>query len=187
MLAAQDRTVIRASVDGFHRPRAERYRRGRLSAEGYYRDARDHDAIVSQLLSPLARGGDRRIRTESFDLARDVPVEGVSWRAAEDAILIVDGTFLQRPELAAHWDAVVFVETDPALCRERGVQRDAQHLGGEEQARLSYLQRYQPAYAMYESEAQPEHHADALLNNDDPDSPRLSIRAGGRLDVPAPD
>ena len=34
-LRARGRTVIRTSVDGFHRPRAERYRQGRFSAEGY--------------------------------------------------------------------------------------------------------------------------------------------------------
>jgi uridine kinase len=28
--------VIRTSIDGFHRPKAERYLRGRHSAEGYY-------------------------------------------------------------------------------------------------------------------------------------------------------
>lgn len=33
------REVIRASVDGFHRPRVERYRRGPDSPEGYYEDS----------------------------------------------------------------------------------------------------------------------------------------------------
>lgn len=179
--ATHERTAIRASVDGFHRPRAERYRRGRLSPEGYYRDARDHDAIVSLLLRPLARGGDRRIRTESFDLAEDEPIRATAREVASDAILIVDGTFLQRPELAAHWDAVVFVRTDPAICLERGVRRDALNLGGEEPARLSYLQRYQPAYEIYETETQPERDADVVVGNDLPEAPQLSFRSGGRL------
>ena len=33
------RDVIRASVDGFHNPRAIRHRQGRDSADGYYLDA----------------------------------------------------------------------------------------------------------------------------------------------------
>ncbi|HXR45584.1 MAG TPA: hypothetical protein VN759_12280, partial [Pseudolysinimonas sp.] len=41
-LRADGATVFRASVDDFHRPRAERYQRGRFSAEGYYRDAFDY-------------------------------------------------------------------------------------------------------------------------------------------------
>lgn len=36
LLQGQGRSVIRTSIDGFHRPRAERYARGRHSAEGYY-------------------------------------------------------------------------------------------------------------------------------------------------------
>jgi predicted ATPase len=41
-LQAQPRqvTTLRASVDGFTRPRAQRYQRGELSAEGYYLDVR---------------------------------------------------------------------------------------------------------------------------------------------------
>jgi uridine kinase len=39
-LVARGRAVIRASVDGFHRPR-ERYRRGPDSPEGYYEDSFD--------------------------------------------------------------------------------------------------------------------------------------------------
>jgi uridine kinase len=35
--------VIRASIDGFHHPRTVRYRRGRSSPEGYYRDSFNDD------------------------------------------------------------------------------------------------------------------------------------------------
>jgi uridine kinase len=51
-----DRPVLRASEDDFHNPRAIRYRRGRWSPEGYYRDSFDIGSLVSLLLAPLARG-----------------------------------------------------------------------------------------------------------------------------------
>jgi uridine kinase len=38
-LTHSGRQIIRASVDGFHHPRAHRYRRGRESADGYFRDS----------------------------------------------------------------------------------------------------------------------------------------------------
>jgi uridine kinase len=41
VLASLGRPVVRASIDSFHRPRAERYERGRDSPEGYYRDSFD--------------------------------------------------------------------------------------------------------------------------------------------------
>ena len=48
--------VFRASVDRFHRPRAERYVRGEDSAEGYYRDSFDYDlfrrVLIDECLIP---------------------------------------------------------------------------------------------------------------------------------------
>ena len=49
--------VIRTSIDGFHRSKAERYARGRHSPEGYYYDARDLAAVRTLLLAPLGRKG----------------------------------------------------------------------------------------------------------------------------------
>ena len=56
VLTAAGRTVVRGSVDGFHRPRADRYRRGRTSALGYWLDAFDYDRLASGLLDPFGRG-----------------------------------------------------------------------------------------------------------------------------------
>ena len=44
VVSRHDRPVIRASIDGFHHPRSVRYRLGRSSAEGYFRDSFDHAA-----------------------------------------------------------------------------------------------------------------------------------------------
>ena len=177
------RPVIRASIDGFHRPKVERYRQGRLSAEGYYYDARDLSAIVTLLLEPLSRGGDRLFRVESFDLVEDKPITREPELAAENAILIVDGTFLQRPELAPHWDASLFVQTAPAVSLERGLGRDAGNLGGLEQARIFYEKRYRAAYEIYEAEAQPEQHADLIFNNDHLETPTVHLRPDSRLSL----
>jgi uridine kinase len=179
-LVERGRPVIRTSIDGFHRPRAERYARGRHSAEGYYHDARDLPAIVALLLAPLGPAGDRRYRTASFDLDADAPLAQEPCPAAEDAILIVDGTFLQRPELSDHWDATVFVRTSAETAEARGLGRDMDRLGGEA-ARDLYARRYRPAYALYESLCEPEMHSDAIIDNDDLARPRLVARAGGRL------
>ncbi len=175
------RPTIRASVDGFHRPKAERYRRGRMSAEGYYHDARNLDDFIRLLLAPLGPDGDRMIRTESFDLDTDQPIDGVPWLAPENAVLVVDGTFLQRPELAPHWDIAIYVSTDPTTCMERGMARDSHLLGGAENARQMYLERYQPAYALYTSETDPETSADLILDNDNPQAPILRVGPGSRI------
>jgi uridine kinase len=181
LIAAQGAAVIRTSIDGFHRPRAERYARGRHSAEGYYHDARDLAAVVALLLDPLGPHGDLQYRTASFDLDADRPIEQQPQTAAEDAILIVDGTFLQRPELQRDWDATIFVRTSAEISEARGLGRDMTNLGGEAAARNLYTNRYRPAYALYERLCDPERHSDAIIDNDDLMRPRLHLRPNGRL------
>src|SRR5688572_16122210 len=56
------RTVVRASVDGFHNPRSVRYQRGRASGEGYFLHSFNYPELIAALLSPLGPGGTRRHR-----------------------------------------------------------------------------------------------------------------------------
>lgn len=100
--AAMTREVVRASVDSFHRPRAERHRRGRASAEGCYRDTFDHAALRDRLLVPFRDGG--ACVTAVFDHERDRPVDAAPCEPGEAAVLVVDGVFLLRPELDVTWD-----------------------------------------------------------------------------------
>jgi len=59
--------VIRASIDGFHNPRSVRYRLGRSSPIGYFRDSFNHDALTAGLLRPLGPGGSGSYRRAVFD------------------------------------------------------------------------------------------------------------------------
>jgi uridine kinase len=144
------RSTIRTSIDGFHRPRRERYARGRHSPEGYYFDARDLGAIRRLLLEPLGPGGTLTYRIAAFDLAADLPIDAPAHRAGPSDILIVDGTFLQRPELRDAWEVVVFVDVDAATAAERGISRDALQAGGREAAEILYRERYAPAFEVYQ-------------------------------------
>jgi uridine kinase len=181
LLMARARPVIRTSIDGFHRPKVERYARGRASPEGYYYDARDLDAVVRLLLAPLGPGGDRHYRTASFDLENDRPIDQDASVADADAILIVDGTFLQRPELAGGFDVTIYVATADDIATARGIRRDAERLGGAAAATELYAARYRPAVSLYERLCAPESHADAVFNNNDLERPCLAIRPDGRL------
>ena len=126
---------MRASIDGFHRPRAERYRRGDASPEGYYRDAFDYDAVRAVLLEPLWPGEDRRYRTSVFDLHADAPTDETWSVAAADALVLVDGVFLLRPELAPRWDFRILVDADRDERLRRARERDASLFGSPEAVR----------------------------------------------------
>src|SRR5437868_12528906 len=71
LIERQGRPVIRASIDGFHRPRQERYRRGHDSPEGYYEDSFDYAGLREVLLMPLEPHGNRHYRRAVFDVHAD--------------------------------------------------------------------------------------------------------------------
>ncbi len=180
-LVARGRPTVRVSMDGFHHPRARRYRRGRESAEGYYRDAYDLEAFARLVLEPLGPGGDRRYARAILDLDRDEAVE--AWAEADpDAVVLVDGTFLQRSELSGRFDEVIFVDAPYELARARGTLRDAERLGGIEEAGRLFDARYHAASRLYVSEVGPRSSATIVVANDDPDEPFVE-RIGGAEDA----
>lgn len=165
------RTPIRVSVDGFHRPRALRYRRGPLSPEGYFDDSFDHDAIRRLVLEPLGPGGDRWYRPAGFDFRTDTPREEPPRQAPADAVLLFDGVFLLRPELRAHWDLRIFVDVTPEEALRRALVRDADLLGGADAVRERYHRRYLPGQRLYRQRCSPAAHADVVIDNTDPGHP----------------
>ena len=174
-LAARGRPVHHLSLDDFHHPRARRYRQGRTSPAGYYADAYDVVSLAENVLRPLGPGGDRRIRTRVHDLASDEPVHDASALVPVDAVVLVDGTFLQRPELHGGWDQVVYVDTDPAVALARARQRDAALFGSPDAVEQMYALRYHPACALYAAEADPVGRADVVIGNDDVAAPVLRL------------
>ena len=180
-LERRGREVVRASVDGFHRPAAERYVLGRDSPLGYYRDSFDYDALRRLVLEPLGPGGDRRYRAAAYDSYADSRVDVPERTAAADAILVVDGVFLGRPELAGCWELRIFLELDEAESVRRGAARDAWFLGGEEDARARYERRYAPGQRLYLATGAVES-ADVVVDAADPASPRILRRPPGPVD-----
>src|SRR4051812_49594674 len=69
VLRTQGRDVIRATIDDFLFPRAQRYPRGEYSAEGCYFDTHDYGALNRVLLDPLGPDGDRRFRNAVYNHA----------------------------------------------------------------------------------------------------------------------
>jgi uridine kinase len=175
-LSAMGRACFRLPVDGFHNPRAIRYRRGRESAEGYYRDAYDYDVLIARVLRPLGPGGTRSYVTQALDLATDAPVDAKPIVAAPGSIAILDASFLLRSEIREWFDYRIFVQTSFEVAEERGVARDQDSLGGLVEARRLYRQRYHEAQRIYLREAEPLKYADALVVNDDVAHPILFTR-----------
>jgi uridine kinase len=173
VLAARGRPVVRACVDGFGRPRADRYRRGERSAEGFWLDAFDYPALRTNLLEPLGPGGSRRYRTATFDIRTDQPRTEPLRLAPRDAVLVFDGVFLLRPQLNGAWDLRIFLEVSFQETLRRAVARDRVLFGSAKATRARYLRRYLPGQRRYLATVQPQRTADVVIDNHDPATPRL--------------
>jgi uridine kinase len=160
-------TVFRASVDDFHRPREHRYRAGRFSPEGYYRDAFDYSLLRRVLLEPFRMGGSTGFQLAGFDLERDVPVESAWVTGPADAILIVDGVFLNRFELRGAWNYSIWLDADPKARLARMVERD----GSDPDPKAESNRRYSEAQRLYVRDAHPNTAASAIVDNTDPAIP----------------
>lgn len=177
---ARGRPVIRAGVDSFHHPHAHRYRRGPDSPEGYFYDSFDYAAVKSSMLEPLGPGGDLYYQVAHFDYRTDAPVVSPRQRAAPDSILLFDGIFLMRPELAGCWDFRIFVNVTFETSLQRNLGRDV--VEGDEVAREQYArryaQRYRPGQTLYLASCRPTEQADAVVDNNDLRDPTLKMRTG---------
>lgn len=176
-LEQRGRHVIRASIDRFHRPRAERYRLGADSPEGYYLHSFDHGALRDVLLVRLGPQGSRRYRRAVFDFRSDSPVEEPSVEAPQDAVLLFDGVFLFRPELDQYWDFRIFVEVDFDEALRRACERDTALFGSADAVRDRYRARYIPGQRLYLQTVRPADSANVVLKNKDPSQPQLIARS----------
>jgi uridine kinase len=161
--------VVAVGADGFRRPRQDRWKRGELSAEGYYRDSFDYQAITSRCLAPF-RDGEPLIRTAGYDF-RSSTSRADEAAVPAVAVLIFDGVFLQRPELAEFWDLAMYLRASPDTTLRRALTRDLGLFGSPEETRRRYLGRYLPGQAPYRAEAAPEDSAHIVIGNDDPPNP----------------
>jgi uridine kinase len=175
VLGGRGRRVVRASIDGFHRPRAARYRLGPDSPEGYYLDSFDLEALRASLLEPLGPGGSRVYRSAVFDHRADGPLAELPEVAPDDAVLVLDGVFLLRPELVDDWDLRIVVSVTPEESLSRARVRDAPLVGSAAEIERRYRTRYLPGQRLYDSVARPTAVADLVVLNDDPARPRLVV------------
>ena len=162
-LAALGRHVVRSGVDSFHHPRAVRHRRGPHDPVGYYRDSFDYDKLRRVLLDPLSPGGSGRYRAAAFDHSSDSAVHAAELVAPERTILVFDGIFLHRPDLATYWDYSVFLRVGFDVSVARCAHRDASSPDPEADSN----RRYVHGQRLYLAECQPERRATIVIDNND--------------------
>jgi uridine kinase len=163
--------TLQACVDGFNRPRAQRYRRGELSPDGYYLDSFDYPALRNDCLLPFL-GGQSALRTSAFDHRGDIRAN-ITVAVPTRAVLVVDGVFLLRPELRELWTLSVYLRVSAQETLRRAQRRDLELFGSAGEAQRRPLQRYLPGQALYRQTSDPEALAHILVDNEHADTPRI--------------
>ena len=174
ILQASGLPVIRASLDGFHNSRRQRYRHGSDSPEGYYLDSFDYPALQAALLDPLGPGGNLHYQRGVFDFMRDEKIEALIEQAPANSILLFDGIFLMRPELNQVWDYRIFVKVSFQTALQRALQRDLSLFGSPQAVEVRYHRRYIPAQTHYLNTIHPEQLADCIVHNNNLKKPVIS-------------
>jgi uridine kinase len=168
-IVLEGRPVVRAAVDGFHRPREERYRLGRMSPEGFYRNSYDYERLTEVLLRPFGPGGSGRYRAAVFNHVTNMRVTAPEGQADADAVLILDGIFLHRPELHGCWDFSIFLQVGFDVSVPRCARRD----GTSPDPSAATNQRYVQGQRQYLHEAKPWEQATVIVDNTDLSAPAV--------------
>jgi uridine kinase len=167
VLAERGRVVLRASLDDFKRPWREAHQYDRVTGDGYYRNAFDLDAIHRLLLEPSGPEGSGMVALCSIDPVTQIDHHDSLVHLPDEGVLVVDGVFALREELAAAWDLTIWLSIDPELSIARGVERDAAAEGGRRHAETLHRDRYLAAEQIYIDDVDPVSRADIVIDNTD--------------------
>ncbi len=171
--------VIQASIDSFHNPRQVRWQRGRSSPLGFYLDSHDLDSLRDELLAPFAAGAGSSYRTAVFDEPSDRPSKVDAVAVSKNDVLIFDGIFLQRPELADYWDLTVFLDGQERVELRRlglvfdGLPDDPNQAALHTIAWAERFERYRSGMRHYLDLINPADCADVLIDNNDLTRPMI--------------
>ncbi|MGO1972474.1 MAG: uridine kinase [Propionibacteriaceae bacterium] len=161
LAAAQGGRPLRSvSIDGFHRPKAERLSAG-SGSEGFYRGSYRYDTFRSCVVDPLRKGD--AITPAVWDVAQDRPIHLNQVIVPPKGILLVDGIFLQRRELVDVWDATVWVDAPFSITVPRGNARFPGRSDGDPGAPSNG--RYVEGQRLYIAEAAPGEGANWVFDN----------------------
>lgn len=167
------RPIVCVSIDGFHRPKVDRIAAG-TGPEGFYSGSYRYDAFRACVVDALRAHGS--ITPAVWNVGRDEPVDPVRIAVPPTGVVLVDGIFLQRPELAAVWDATVWVHAPFEVSVPRGNARFPGNHDADPEAPSH--RRYVGGQRMYLAEARPQERATWVWDNTVLDRPTFRWNGG---------
>lgn len=140
-----------------------------MSAEGFWLDSYDYEALERDVLAPLQPDGSGFYRCGSTDLERDVHLELEPLQAPDDAVVLIEGIFLHRDELKQWWDYSLWLEVPFEESARRMIERD----GFSKDTDDRKVQRYIDGQRLYFEACRPWERASLVVDNSDWSAPRV--------------
>lgn len=149
-------------LDDFVHKKEVRYNENYEEWYCYYHLQWRYDYLIQKLLLPLKSGLDVDETIEVYNRETD----NYTLRKIEIPVgttVIIEGVFLQRPELRPYFETVIYLELDKATRLKRISDRDI-YMGNKEEIALKYELRYFPAEEKYIEQCNPLTLADVVEN-----------------------
>lgn len=159
-LQADGLPILLLHIDDFIHPRAVRYNEKYPEWECYYYLQWKYEEL-QKLLADLRQEGAAAEEVLLYDKERDCYISQ-QLSVPKGTIIIVEGVFLQRPELAGWFDYMVYVDVPEEIRLQRVLLRDS-YIGYTSQIAEKYQRRYFPAERFYVNACQPAQRADYVL------------------------
>ncbi len=114
VLKKRGHSAFTARLNDFVAPRERREAWGEPSAESLYGNTYDLSVLRRVLIDPFRMGGSTGFVAAAYDRDRERQIQAKWLTAPEDAILVISGEYLQRPELKGLWNFTAWLESAPA-------------------------------------------------------------------------
>lgn len=148
-------------MDDFIHPREVRYKSKNKEWQNYYYSQWRYNYFINEVLLQARKG---QIFTREIELynKQDDTCMRKEINVPGNAIIIIEGVFLQRSILRSYFDYIVFIEHPKEQRLERVITRD-KYIGERKEIIDKYVRRYFPAEERYVKEFAPEINADYVL------------------------
>jgi len=155
-------------LDDFHNPREIRYS-GSNQAENYFNKSFNTDLIIETLLIPIRENSRLETNLTLLNLDTDKLEIIRKYTINPNTVVIFEGVFLFRKELAPYTDYKIFLEIPLDESKRRATVRDAQASPDK------YDTKYLPAQKKYLEEYPLPLVADLIIDNKEPEYPKITL------------
>ncbi len=152
-------------LDDFHNPKAIRYA-GADQADNYFNKSFNINLIIEKLLSPIKKSP-VSLKLKTLNWETDKYENEREYRIDTDTIVIFEGVFLFRKELASYLDYKVYLDIPFEESKKRAVIRDPAAIIDK------YDVKYLPAQVKYLKQYPPAKVADVIIDNSNWEYPAL--------------